>query len=132
MTRKLINPPGTEKTYERWQYSQAVRVGDTIWVSGQVGMDGKRPAEGIEAQSRIAFENLKQVLAAAGAGLGDVVELVTYHTDMKDMAGFSKAKAEFFPADYPAWTAVGVTTLAVPGILLEVRATAVVGSAFPR
>lgn len=128
MTRRLINPPGTEKTYQRWQYSQAVRVGDTIWVSGQVGMGKQGPADGIEAQTRIAMESLKRVLEEAGAILGDVVELVTYHTDMSDIAGFSKVKAEFFPSNYPAWTAVGVQALAVPGILLEVRATAVAGS----
>jgi enamine deaminase RidA (YjgF/YER057c/UK114 family) len=131
MKRKLINPPGTEKTYERWQFSQAIRVGDTVWVSGQVGMEKKGPAQGIEAQARIAFENLRRVLAEAGATLADVVELVTYHKSMSDMAGFSKVKAEFFPSDYPAWTAVGVTELAVPGILVEVRATAVVGSGSP-
>jgi len=131
MKRKLINPPGTEKTYERWQFSQAIRVGDTVWVSGQVGMEKKGPAQGIEAQARIAFENLRGVLAAAGATLADVVELVTYHKSMSDMAGFSKVKAEFFPSNYPAWTAVGVTELAVPGILVEVRATAVVGSGSP-
>ena len=128
MKRKLINPPGTEKTYERWQFSQAVRVGETVWVSGQMGMEGKSPAQGIEAQTRIAFENLTRVLAEGGATLADVVELVTYHKSMSDLAGFSKAKAEFFPSNYPAWTAVGVTELAVPGILVEVRATAVVGS----
>lgn len=131
MKRKLINPPGTEKIYEKWQYSQAVRVGDTIWVSGQAGMDRKGPAEGIEAQSRIAFESLKRVLVEEGATLGDVVELVTYHTNMAEMSGFARVKAEFFPSDYPAWTAVGVTALAVPGILLEIRATAVVGSSAP-
>jgi enamine deaminase RidA (YjgF/YER057c/UK114 family) len=129
MKRRLINPPGTEKTYQRWQYSQAVRVGDTIWVSGQVGMEKSGPAEGIEAQTRIAMESLRRVLEEAGATLGDVVELVTYHTTMADMPGFAKVKAEFFPSDYPAWTAVGVPALAVPGILLEVRATAVAGSA---
>lgn len=128
MTRRLINPPGTEKTYQRWQYSQAVRVGDTIWVSGQVGMSKEGPAEGIEAQTRLAMESLRRVLEEAGATLGDVVELVTYHTNMADMAGFAKVKAEFFPSNYPAWTAAGVQTLAVPGIVLEVRATAVAGS----
>jgi enamine deaminase RidA (YjgF/YER057c/UK114 family) len=94
-------------------------------------MEKKGPAQGIEAQARIAFENLRRVLAEAGATLADVVELVTYHKSMSDMAGFSKVKAEFFPSDYPAWTAVGVTELAVPGILVEVRATAVVGSGSP-
>lgn len=127
MQKRLVNPPGTEKTYERWHYSQAVRVGDTVWVSGQVGLEKGRPAEGIEAQARLAFEALRGVLAEAGATLADVVELVSYHTKMADMAGFSKVKAEFFPRDYPAWTAAGVTELAVPGVLVEVRATAVVG-----
>jgi len=91
-------------------------------------MEKRGPAEGIEAQSQIAFENLRQVLAEAGATLADVVELVTYHTKMSDMVGFSKARASFFPNNYPAWTAVGVNELAVPGVLVEIRATAVVGS----
>ena len=128
MLKKLINPPGTEKIYEKWQFSQAVQVGETVWVSGQVGMEKNRLAEGIEAQTRLAFENLRRVLAAAGATLADVVELVSYHKHMAEMAGFSRVKAEFFPADYPAWTAVGVTEFASPGVLVEIRATAVVGS----
>jgi enamine deaminase RidA (YjgF/YER057c/UK114 family) len=128
MKRRLINPPGTEKIYERLQFSQAVRVGDTVWVSGQVGMDGNKPADGIEAQSRIAFENVRRVLAEAGATLSDVVELVTFHKEMSDLPGFSKVKADFFPKNYPAWTAIGTTELAFPGLLVEIRATAVVGS----
>jgi enamine deaminase RidA (YjgF/YER057c/UK114 family) len=128
--RKLVNPPGTEALYKAWKFSQAVRVGDTVWVSGQVGVgpDGQ-PAEGIEAQSRRAFENLDAVLREAGGELGDVVELVTYHTSMQDVPAFGKVKSEFFPENYPAWTAVGVTGLALPQLLVEIRATAVVGSA---
>jgi enamine deaminase RidA (YjgF/YER057c/UK114 family) len=127
--RELINPPGTEKVYERLQFSQAVKVGDIIWVSGQVGRDpGGNLAEGIQAQARAALENLKSVLEHAGACLGDVVELTTFHTSMKDIMGFAQAKADFFPQDYPAWTAVGVTELVYPGLLVEVRAVAVMGS----
>jgi enamine deaminase RidA (YjgF/YER057c/UK114 family) len=91
-------------------------------------MEGREPAEGIEAQTRIALENLRRVLAEAGATLADVVELVTFHKDMTDLPGFSKVKAEFFPENYPAWTAIGTTELAFPGLLVEIRATAVVGS----
>jgi enamine deaminase RidA (YjgF/YER057c/UK114 family) len=129
MERRLINPPGTEALYKAWQFSQAVRVGDTVWVSGQVGIgsDGS-PAQGIEAQARAAFQGLERVLREAGGSLADVVELTTFHTSMGDMAGFGKAKAEFFRENYPAWTAVGVTTLALPGLEVEVRATAVIGS----
>ena len=127
MKKTLINPPGTEVVYQSMQFSQAVRMGQMIWISGQVGMDEKlQMAEGIEAQARQAFQNLKKVLEAAGASIEDVVELVTYHISMSDMGGFAKVKAEFFKKDYPAWTAVGVNELVIPGLLVEIRATAVV------
>ena len=127
MKKTLINPPGTEGIYQAMQFSQAVRKDHMVWVSGQVGMDEKlQMAEGIEAQSRQAFQNLKNILESAGATIEDVVELVTYHISMKDMGTFAKVKSEFFTKDYPAWTAVGVTELVMPGLLLEIRATAVI------
>jgi len=129
MKKKLINPPGTEGIYQSMQFSQAVRMGNMIWISGQVGMDEKfQMAEGVEAQARQAFQNLKNVLEEAGASIEDVVELVTYHLSMKDIGKFSKAKSEFFKNDYPAWTAVGVNELVMPGLLVEIRATVVVES----
>jgi enamine deaminase RidA (YjgF/YER057c/UK114 family) len=71
----------TRALYDGFHFSQANRVGDTIWVSGQVGVDDKlTPAEGMAAQARLAFEGLKRTLAAAGATLDDVVELTTFHT----------------------------------------------------
>lgn len=127
--KTLINPAGTEKIYERMQFSQAVRAGDMVWVSGQVGIDEKgRAAKGIEAQARAAFTSLGRVLAEAEAGFADIVELVSYHTSMKEISKFAKVKAEFIPKDFPAWTAVGVTELVLPDLLCEIRATAVVGS----
>ncbi len=130
MKKFLINPPGTEGIYQSMQFSQAIRKDDTIWISGQVGVDEKlQIAEGIEAQSRQAFQNLEKVLEAADASFEDVVELVTYHVSMSDMGSFAKVKAEFFKKDYPAWTAVGVNELVIPGLLVEIRATVVVESA---
>jgi enamine deaminase RidA (YjgF/YER057c/UK114 family) len=127
--KELINPPGTEMVYKRMQFSQAVRAGDTVWVSGQVGMDEKGAvAEGIENQARLAFQNLKRVLSEAGASLADVVELVTFHTSMVEIRGFAKVKAEFIPDNFPAWTAIGIKELVMPQLLVEIRATAVVGS----
>ena len=126
---ELINPAGTEAIYKSMKFSQAVRHGDTIRVSGQVGINESfQPAEGIEAQTRLAFQSLKFILENAGATLSDIVELVTYHTSMKDMKGFAKAKTEFITENYPAWTAVGVTELVMPGLLVEIRATAIIGS----
>ncbi|MBV8683517.1 MAG: RidA family protein [Caulobacteraceae bacterium] len=134
MTRTLVNPKGTEPLYENFHFSAAVRVGDTIWVSGQVGLDEKmHPAQGMTAQTRLAFEGLKRALEAAGASLADVVELTTFHIDLRgEMAEFSAVKDEYFPANYPAWTAVGVTQLAIEALRVEVRAVAVAGSAAGR
>ncbi len=125
----LVNPKGTEVVYESMKFSQAVKVENTIWVSGQVGMDENwKIAEGIENQARCAFQSLEKILTEAGASLKDIVELITYHTSMKDMKGFEKAKNDFIKENYPAWTAVGVTELVVPGLLVEIRATAIIGS----
>ncbi|MFQ5698396.1 MAG: RidA family protein [Myxococcota bacterium] len=123
----LINPPGSEDTYEHWHFSQAVQHGDQVWVSGQVGLGPDGAPDDLAGQARLAFQSLERVLGAAGATLKDVVELVTYHVDM-DLRSFGKVKDEFFPKDYPAWTAVGVTALALPALKVEIRATAIVGS----
>jgi enamine deaminase RidA (YjgF/YER057c/UK114 family) len=111
------------------KFSQAVRLGDVVWVSGQVGIDEKGVVgKGIDAQARLAFKNLERVLAETGASLADVVELMTFHTSMVDIRGFSKVKAEFIPENYPAWTAVGVKELVMPQLLVEIKAMAVIGS----
>jgi len=129
MKKVLVNPPGTEEIYKRMKFSQAIRVGDLVWVSGQVGMDEKGAVgEGIDAQARLAFKNLERVLSETGASLADVVELMTFHTSMGDIRGFSRVKAEFIPENYPAWTAVGVKELVMPQLLVEIKATAVIGS----
>jgi len=125
----LINPAGTEFIYNTLKFSQAVRVEKTIWISGQVGMDEKGAVgETIEEQTRMAFQNLQHVLAESGSCLDDIVELVTYHTSMKDMKTFGNVKSEFITKNFPAWTAVGVTELVLPQLMLEIRAVAVVGS----
>ena len=128
-TRTLINPSGTEEFYNTWHFSQGVRVGDTLWISGQLGIgaDGKAGAT-IEAQTRLAFQNLTRVLEEAGGSLADVVELTTYHLAMDDLPQVAAVKGEFISQDFPAWTAVGVTALALPELLIEVKATAVIGS----
>lgn len=127
--RRPIIPAPMQAMYDGYHFAPATRVGDMIWVSGQVGIDAAMcPGEGMEAQARLAFEGLKTVLEAAGASLADVVELMTFHTDLRgDMAAFAKVKDAWFPERYPSWTAVGVTQLARPEFLVEVRAVAVAG-----
>jgi enamine deaminase RidA (YjgF/YER057c/UK114 family) len=126
----MVNPKEAQPMYDALHFSQANRVGDTIWISGQVGIDDKLlPASGMAAQAQLAFEGLKRTLAAAGASLDDVVELMTFHIDLRgEMEAVGKVKDEYFPRDYPAWTAVGVTQLALPELRVEIRAVAIAGS----
>lgn len=130
LARQSVVPPATKRMYESFHFSPGTRVGNTIWVSGQTGIDASTmtPGSGMEEQARLAFEGLKSVLETSGASLADVVELMTFHTDLRgDMRAFVKVKDEYFPDRYPAWTAVGVTQLALPEFLVEVRAVAVAG-----
>ena len=128
-SRQPIIPKPFQAFYDAYHFSPATRVGDTIWVSGQVGIGPDMKAgEGMQAQARIAFESLKAVLETAGASLSDVVELTTFHTNLRDeMEDFSAVKDAYFPACYPSWTAVGVTQLALPESCIEIRAVAVAG-----
>ncbi|MFQ6028019.1 MAG: RidA family protein [Dehalococcoidia bacterium] len=125
-TREVIIPQGMENLYERFHYAPAVRVENTLYIAGQVGRDENlQVIEGAEAQFTQAFENLKKVLAAAGATLEDVVELITFHTEMQDLPLFLQVKDRYFTQDYPALTAIGTSALAMPGLMLEIKATAI-------
>ncbi|MGG2464403.1 RidA family protein [Streptomyces sp. RGM 3693] len=129
--RQSINPPPTRAMYDQLHFSQATRVDDLIWVSGQVGVDATtmQPADGMGAQARLAFGGVQTVLEAAGASLADIVELTTFHTDLRgDIEEFARVKDAYLPDRYPSWTAVGVTQLARPELLVEIRAIAVAGS----
>ncbi|MCW6536701.1 RidA family protein [Sphingomonas lycopersici] len=128
--RQVIKPAGTEILYDNFRFAPATRVGNVVWVSGQVGIDAHMvPGDGMEAQARLAFQALKTALEAAGATMADIVELITFHIDLRgEMEDFAKVKDEFLPDRYPSWSAVGVTQLAMPELRVEVRAVAVIGS----
>ena len=124
-TRETIFPAGRHELYAVHKYSAAVRSGDLLFVSGQVGSrnDGA-PEPEFEAQVRLAFENLKATLEAGGCGLGDIVDVTTFHTDpAKQFDTVLAIKDEIFPtAPYPNWTAVGVNWLA--GFDFEIKVIA--------
>jgi reactive intermediate/imine deaminase len=99
-----------------------------VFVSGQVSIspDGQPMHAGdFNAQARLAFENLRAVLEGAGASLDNVVKLGVFLLDMSRMADYGRVKAEFFTGPQPASTAVGVTSLAAPGLMVEIEAIAV-------
>jgi reactive intermediate/imine deaminase len=104
-------------------YSQAVRAGSTIYLSGQIALDPKSMtlAEGIDAQIQQVFRNLSAVAAAAGATLNDAVKVTVFLTDMSNFARVNEAMAQYFQQPYPARAAVGVSSLP-RGALVEIEA----------
>lgn len=130
-TREHLAPDGWEDSYHQFHYTPVVKVGDMVIVSGIPAMRG----DTYEAKIRWMFEQLKAHLQSAGATLADVVELTTFHAGPKDttafraeFATFAKIHHEYFPAHYPAWTAVGTTALLAEGAPVEMRVVAMIGS----
>ena len=111
-------------------YSQAVRAGDTLYLSGQIPLD---PATGdlvggdIAAQTRRVFENLKAVLAAGGASFGDVVRVGIYLTDLGNFAAVNDVMKQYFTEPYPARSTIGVAALP-RGAAVEIDVVAVLAS----
>ena len=112
MSKQIISTPHAPAAIG--VYSQAVRVGNTIWVSGQIPLDPKTKelvSAEIEPQVRQVFENLKAIITAAGAGFDDVVKATVFLVDVSHFALVNKVMAEYFREPYPARAAVGVAAL---------------------
>ncbi|BCH20945.1 Rid family hydrolase [Mesorhizobium sp. L-8-3] len=150
-TRRTIVPEALKGVYEGWHFAPAVVSRGMVYCSGIIGtsVDGEAPGKAAlegarsttaapdaglaalravrdpEAQFATAFEALAAILAEAGAGLGDIVEITTYHVDIgRHMEAFVRVKDRYLKEPYPAWTAIGVAELVVPGGLMEIRAIA--------
>lgn len=146
-TREVIIPKGMEILSEKFHYCPGIKVGNTLYISGQVGRDENlQVVEGIEAQFVQAFENVKKVLSAAEATFDDVVEMITYHVtgealDQRQEAPstassqpqlaiphlplFIQVKDRYFTNKFPTWTGVGITALSTPGLIVEIKCTAI-------
>lgn len=123
--RDPVFPAGRHALYEAHGYSAAIRSGDLLFVSGQVGSrpDGT-PEPDFERQLRLAFANLEATLKAAGCSFDDIVDVTSFHTDPENQfETIMKVKQEIFSAPpYPAWTGVGATWLA--GFDFEIKVIA--------
>jgi enamine deaminase RidA (YjgF/YER057c/UK114 family) len=145
-----VIPAALQAVHDRWHFSPAMKAGGLIFCSGIIGTspDGHPPAEGLagaagatadphaalqalvavrdpEAQFETAFDALRAILNAAGAGLGDVVELTSYHVDMAaHIDTFARVRDRVLSPPWPAWTAAEVAGLVLPGALVELRAVA--------
>ena len=108
-------------------YTDAVRFGDLLFISGVAPLDkaGKLVGEGdVVAQARQVFENLTLILAAAGAGFGDILKVTVFLTDVRDRVKVNPVRQQYFGAARPASTLIGVNELAVPGMKIEIEAVA--------
>jgi enamine deaminase RidA (YjgF/YER057c/UK114 family) len=131
MKKEIIIPEGMQGAYDHMHFAPAIKVGETIYVSGQAGIKGDgKVAETLEEQLHICFQKIKLILETAGSSLDDIVELESFHVgDMvADTGVIFAVKDQYLTRDYPAWSAFGVTGLAMPGLLVEIKAVAVIGS----
>ena len=127
MSRQIISTdraPGAIGTY-----SQAVKTGDTVYISGQIPLDPKtmEVVDGdIEAMIRRVFDSLKAICEASGGGLSDIVKLTIYLTDLANFPVVNQVMSEYFQLPYPARAAVGVSALP-KGVQVEMDAVMSVG-----
>jgi len=125
--REEIRVPGQPEPISH--YTDAVRAGDLLFVSGCVPVDSEGKLVGggdVVAQTRQALENVGRVLEAAGVTFADVAKVTVYLTDVEDRPRINPVRREFFGETRPASTLVEVSRLAIPGAKVEIEAVAVV------
>lgn len=125
MSRTIVSTPDAPAAIGT--YSQAVKVGNTVYMSGQIGLDPATMtmADGIDTQIARVFDNLKAVAAAAGATLDNAVKVNVFLTDLGNFAKVNEAMTRYFNQPFPARAAVGVAALP-RGALVEVDAVLVI------
>ncbi len=111
MTKQSINTAAAPQAIGT--YSQAIRCGNTVYLSGQIGLDPvtMQMVDGVEAQIHRVFDNLKAVVVEAGGSLDHVVKLTVYLTDLVHFARVNEIMATYFKQPYPARAAIGVASL---------------------
>ena len=126
MSKTIISTPNAPAAIGT--YSQAVKVGYTVYLAGQIGLDpaSMQMVDGIDAQIVRVFENLKAVAEAAGGSLADVVKLNVFLVDLANFAKVNETMARYFSEPFPARAAVGVKELP-RGALVEADAVMVLG-----
>jgi enamine deaminase RidA (YjgF/YER057c/UK114 family) len=123
LSKRVIVPPEFSHYSDDWHFSPLVQADGFVFVSGVTScrLDNTVSPDP-ETQFRDAFQLASRHLTAAGLSFVDVVEMTTYHVDLRrHLAAFTQVKDQFVAPPYPAWTAVGVTELITDGTLIEIR-----------
>lgn len=126
MTIDNIVTPAGQFMYERFHFAEATRHNDLLVCSGIIGTNdhGKLPAT-IEEEFDLAWTKVGALLEAAGSSLDDILEYTSYHVGLQEnMGAFVAVRDKHLKEPWPAWTAIGITELAVPGAHVEIRVTA--------
>jgi enamine deaminase RidA (YjgF/YER057c/UK114 family) len=116
----------TVSAFANFGYSAAVRSHGHLFIAGTIGRrsDGTIPDD-IEEQTEIAIGRIEEILRLEGLDLSALVDVTSYHVDIhQHLPGFSKVKSQLIAPPYPTWSLIGVSGLASPGLLVEIRATA--------
>jgi enamine deaminase RidA (YjgF/YER057c/UK114 family) len=117
---------GGNRIFDLFQYSPAVTANGLVFIAGQIGVraDGSIPEEPKE-QIDVAFKGVEAVLKHLGLDFTDAVELVSYHVDVgSQLAVFREVKERYIRSDFPAWTILGVASLARPELIVEIKVVA--------
>ena len=122
-----INPAGFDGYVDTWRMSPGLISGGFLFLTGMTGHFAEKPGapSAPDTQARRAFERVTAVLKEARCAWTDVVEMTSYHVDIHNtLAGFRAVRATFVKPPFPAWTAIGVSALATPGVVHEIRVIA--------
>ncbi|MFJ8826364.1 Rid family hydrolase [Streptomyces sp. NPDC102467] len=116
----------TRSAFASFGYSAAVRAHGLLFIAGTIGRraDGTIP-DTIEEQTELAILKIEEILRLENLDLSALVDVTSYHVDIRQhLSGFGEAKQRLVTASLPTWTIIGVSGLASPGLLVEIRATA--------
>ena len=126
-----VIPRGMEHAVTRFGYAPGMEANGLLFMAGQLGRDDDlRVIEDPEAQMTRAWQNVIAVLATAGAGVGDIVDVTTFHVELqRHLALYKRVRDRFMQGHVPPWTAIGISELSRPGLILDIKCIARLRSA---
>ncbi len=125
MAIKTIVSDAGKTAYERFHFAEATESDGFLFCSGIIGAERGKVPDDIKEEFRIAWSGVEAMLKAAGTDMSNIMECTTYHVGLQEhMGDFMSVRDEFLSEPWPAWTAIGITELAIPGAHVEIRVTA--------
>ncbi|MDF1721615.1 MAG: Rid family hydrolase [Minwuia sp.] len=126
MSTEMIVPEGQEWAPKDFHMAPAMVANGMVWMSGVVALQTKEGPEAMEAAMVAAFKTISKTLQASGSDMEHIVDILSYHCDLDaQMKTFMAVKDQFLPGPkFPCWTAIGITSLAVPPAICEIKVVA--------